>query len=183
MAIDGVTVTRFDNNNNLLLGVHKAKNIYYCDGKYGWYLRYDNKNYSIPQWAKQENLEEAFSLSDAINIIDWKIRNPIVPRGEAGCKPKDEVYCDCNKIEPRNLGEYKGQNIWLHEEKRRRYLKYNNEFFFISSDRNLKNYTLEDAVKMFGLDRYKIEIKKFEDISENECPWYTKDDTGLDPLL
>ena len=181
MAIDGVTVMRFDNNNNLLLGVHKAKNIYYCDGKYGWYLRYDGKNYSIPQWAKQENLEEAFSLSDAINIIEWKIRNPIVPRGEAVCKPKDNnpVF---KQVQPIKLGEYRNNNVWLYEETRRKYLKYNNEYFYIDMNRNLTNFTLEDAIERLGFDKYKMQIKKFSDISENECPWYTDDDK-LDPLL
>jgi hypothetical protein len=43
------------------------------------------KNYSIPEWARKENLNEMFNLSHAINIIDWKMSNK-VPRGEAGCK-------------------------------------------------------------------------------------------------
>ena len=52
--------------------------------KFGYYLRYDEKNYSIPLWAQKENLNEMFNLTHAINIIDWKIKNK-TPRGEAGC--------------------------------------------------------------------------------------------------
>lgn len=74
----GVTVSRHENN--ILLGVHKEKNIYYCSGKYGWYLKYDDKNFSIPKWAQQENLNEGFDLTHAIKIIDWKIKNPIVKK-------------------------------------------------------------------------------------------------------
>jgi hypothetical protein len=58
--------------------------VYLCHGKYGEYLRYNSVNYSIPEWAKMENLNEMFNLTHAINIIDWKIMNK-VPRGEAGC--------------------------------------------------------------------------------------------------
>ena len=53
--------------------------------KNGYYLRYDAKNYSIPEWARKEYLNEMFNLTHAINIIDWKIQNK-VPRGEAVCK-------------------------------------------------------------------------------------------------
>ena len=57
-----------------LLGVHHEtkKNVYLYTGKYGEYLKHDGYNYSIPAWAKKENLKEMFNLSHAINIIDWK---------------------------------------------------------------------------------------------------------------
>ena len=69
-----------------LLGVHEAKDIYLCFGKYGYYLKYNNKNYSIPLWAQQETFGELMELDLAIKIIDWKMKNPMVPRGEAVCK-------------------------------------------------------------------------------------------------
>ena len=78
----GVTVTKIIEPQQL--GVYHDKIIYICYGKFGYYLRYDGKNYSIPEWARKENLNEMFNLSHAINIIDWKIRNK-TPRGEAGC--------------------------------------------------------------------------------------------------
>jgi hypothetical protein len=56
-----------------LLGVHNGYDVFYCYGPYGYYLKYDNENYSIPNWAKQENLKELFNLTHAIKIIDWKI--------------------------------------------------------------------------------------------------------------
>lgn len=55
-----------------LLGVHQEKNVYLYTGKFGEYLKHDGYNYSIPDWAKKENLKEMFNLSHAINIIDWK---------------------------------------------------------------------------------------------------------------
>jgi hypothetical protein len=70
--------------------------------KFGYYLRYDGKNYSIPEWARKENLNEMFNLSHAINIIDWKMNNK-VPRGESVCKELDD----------RILGEFKGQTVTL----------------------------------------------------------------------
>ena len=83
MQVEGVTVTKIIEPK--LLGVHKAHNVWLCYGKYGEYLRYNSLNYSIPEWARKEYLNEMFNLTHAINIIEWKIRNK-VPRGEAGCK-------------------------------------------------------------------------------------------------
>ena len=58
-----------------LIGVHNGYDVFYCYVSYGYYLKYDNENYSIPNWAKQENLKELFNLTHAIKIIDWKIIN------------------------------------------------------------------------------------------------------------
>ena len=57
-----------------LLGVHHEtkKNVYLYTGKFGEYLKHDGYNYSIPDWAKKENLKEMFNLCHAIKIIDWK---------------------------------------------------------------------------------------------------------------
>ncbi len=86
MPIEGVTVTKIIEPK--LLGVFKAHNVYLCTGKYGEYLRHNSLNYSIPEWAKMENLNEPFGIAQASNIIDWKMSNK-VPRGEAGCKELD----------------------------------------------------------------------------------------------
>ena len=83
MQVEGVTVQKIIEPKQL--GVWNDKIIYICHGKLGYYLRYADKNYSIPLWAQKEQLNEMFNLSHAINIIDWKIRNK-VPRGEAVCK-------------------------------------------------------------------------------------------------
>ena len=60
-----------------LLGVHQNKNVYLYTGKFGEYLKHDGYNYSIPDWAKQQNLNVMFNLYHAIKIIDWKIKQKI----------------------------------------------------------------------------------------------------------
>ena len=162
MPIEGVTVQKIIEPK--LLGVFNAHNVYLCHGKYGEYLRHNSLNYSIPQWAKMENLNEPFGIAQASNIIDWKMRNK-VPRGEAVCK----------ELDPRILGEFNGQTVTLKfaDHGHTRYLIYNGENYFINDkNKNLDNFTLEDAVKTFHWDRKK---KVSIDVSENECPWYTKD--------
>ena len=74
-----------------LLGVHQEKNVYLYTGKYGEYLKHDSYNYSIPAWAKKENLKEMFNLSHAINIIDWKNKLKI---DNEEVKPKAKTACD-----------------------------------------------------------------------------------------
>jgi topoisomerase IA-like protein len=56
-----------------ILGIHKEETVYLCTGPYGEYLRYDKKNYSIPDFMKQNNLNEMFNLYHAVKIIDYKM--------------------------------------------------------------------------------------------------------------
>ena len=86
IQVEGVTVQKIIEPK--LLGVHNAHNVWLCHGKYGEYLRYNSFNYSIPAWAKMENLNEPFGIAYATKILDWKIKNK-VPRGETVCKPMD----------------------------------------------------------------------------------------------
>ena len=118
--------------------------MYLCTGKYGEYLRHNSLNYSIPEWAKMENLNEPFGIAQASNIIDWKMSNK-VPRGEAGCN--DGI-----------LGEFNGQTVTLmfRDKGQCRFLRYNNENYYLDKNKNLDNFTLEDAIKTFGWDRKKI---------------------------
>ena len=60
-----------------LLGVHQNKNVYLYTGKFGEYLKHDGYNYSIPEWAKKQNLNVMFNLYHAIKIIDWKNKQKI----------------------------------------------------------------------------------------------------------
>ena len=92
MQVEGITVQKIIEPK--LLGVHNAHNVYLCHGKYGEYLRYNSLNYSIPAWAKMENLNEPFGIAYATKILDWKIKNK-VPRGEAVCKPIDVSENEC----------------------------------------------------------------------------------------
>ncbi len=170
MEVEGVTVQKIIEPK--LLGVHKAHNVYLCHGKYGEYLRYNSVNYSIPAWAKMENLNEPFGIAYATKILDWKIQNKVrsrevtkasVPRGEAVCKELDD------KI----LGEFNGQTVTLmfRDHGHCRFLRYKDENYYINGYKNIENLTLEEAVRIFKWDRKKVSI----DVSENECPWYTAD--------
>ena len=78
MEVEGVTVQRIIEPK--LLGVHKTHNVWLCHGKYGEYLRYDSVNYSLPEWAKMENLNEPFGIDHAVKIIDWKMKNNVRSR-------------------------------------------------------------------------------------------------------
>jgi topoisomerase IA-like protein len=60
-----------------LLGTHNGEMVYLCHGKYGEYLKYNGQNFSIPDWAKQENLVEMFNLYHAVKIIDYKMKNKV----------------------------------------------------------------------------------------------------------
>ena len=75
MIINGVKVQKIIEPQQL--GVYNDKIVYICYGKFGYYLRYMEKNYSIPLWAQKENLNEMFNLTHAINIINWKIKNNV----------------------------------------------------------------------------------------------------------
>ena len=142
MIINGVNVQKIIEPQQL--GVWNDKIIYICYGKFGYYLRYDGKNFSIPEWARKENLNEMFNLTHTINIIDWKMSNK-TPRGEAGCN--DGI-----------LGEFNGQTVTLmfRDKGHCRFLRYNNENYYLDKNKNLDNFTLEDAIKTFGWDRKKI---------------------------
>ncbi len=83
MQVEGVTVQKIIEPQQL--GVWNDNIIYMCYEKFGYYLRYDGKNYSIPEQVKMKNLNEPFGIAQASNILDWKIRNK-VPRGEVVCK-------------------------------------------------------------------------------------------------
>ena len=50
---------------------------YINQGPYGRYLRHNNKNYSIPEWAKQLLEQDQFDIKTAKNIIDYKNKNTI----------------------------------------------------------------------------------------------------------
>ncbi len=142
MQVEGVTVTKIIEPK--LLGVFKVHNVYLCTGKYGEYLRHNSLNYSIPEWAKMENLNEPFGIAQDSKIIDWKMSNK-VPRGEAGCN--DGI-----------LGEFNGQTVTImfRDNGHCRFLRYNNENYYVDKNKSLDNFTLEDAIKTFGWDRKKI---------------------------
>jgi topoisomerase IA-like protein len=82
-VVEGVTVKKIIEGVHLqaptsepkLLGMHNGEMVYLCHGKYGPYLKYGSiGNFSIPDWAKQENLNEMFNLYHAVKIIDYKMK-------------------------------------------------------------------------------------------------------------
>jgi hypothetical protein len=70
-VVQGVTVKKMIEPK--ILGMHKGETVYLCHGPYGAYLRYMQKNFSIPDFMKQENLNEMFNLYHAVKIIDYKM--------------------------------------------------------------------------------------------------------------
>jgi topoisomerase IA-like protein len=66
MEVKGVNLQKMIDSE--LLGMHKDHPIHLNFGKFGYYLRYDGKNYSLPAWASPN-----LSLYHAVKIIDYKI--------------------------------------------------------------------------------------------------------------
>jgi len=71
MEVQGINVQKIIEPK--ILGIHNGNVVHLCNGPYGEYLRYMKKNYSIPDWAKTQNLNEMFNLYHAIKIIDYKM--------------------------------------------------------------------------------------------------------------
>jgi len=53
---------------NIFLGKIEKKGCYVNDGKYGWFLSYNKKNYKIPEWISHEK----FDLETAQKFIEYK---------------------------------------------------------------------------------------------------------------
>ena len=74
------------------------------------------------------------------------------------------------ELDDKILGEFNGQTVTLmfRDHGHCRFLRYKDKNYYINGYKNIENLTLEEAVRIFKWDK-KI------DVSENECPWYTKD--------
>ena len=57
-----------------ILGMYKDQQVYLMYGKYGYYIRYDSKNYSLPSWS----LGKDTGILEAIKTIEWKKNHPPV---------------------------------------------------------------------------------------------------------
>ncbi len=55
------------------LGVYNDKTIYLYINRNKYYLKYDDLMFGIPEQFKQEKLNSSFSISDGIDIIDWRM--------------------------------------------------------------------------------------------------------------
>ena len=94
MEVPGVSVKKIIEPK--ILGMHKGETVYLCHGPYGAYLRYMQKNFSIPDFLKQENLKEMFNLYHAVKIIDYKMN-----------KQKQEVEAKVDKKPVNTFQNYK----------------------------------------------------------------------------
>lgn len=54
------------------IGSHNGNSIYLYFGKYGYYLKYDGKNFSLPKWVDPDELD----LCGAVKIIEYKLSHP-----------------------------------------------------------------------------------------------------------
>ena len=90
MEVQGVTVTKMIEPK--MLGIHKGEAVYLCHGKYGAYLKHNSTNYSIPDFLKQNNLNEMFNLYHAVKIIDYKMKNRQLEVKIPEFKPKVNTF-------------------------------------------------------------------------------------------
>ena len=73
MEVQGVNVQKIvEANDPIIVGIHKNRRVFLKNGKFGWYLSYDSKNFSIPSWVHDP---EAIDLYQAVKIIDYKLSN------------------------------------------------------------------------------------------------------------
>ena len=70
--------TLIEKKENAILGKYKEKEISVKDGKFGKYILYDGKNYSIPKKEGEgDEIGEDITLEAAIEIIEKKDNNTI----------------------------------------------------------------------------------------------------------
>ena len=55
------------------IGEYNNKTIYLYYNRNKYYIKYDDLMFSIPEQFKKEALNENFSISDAIDIINWRM--------------------------------------------------------------------------------------------------------------
>ena len=83
-------------------------------------------------------------------------------------------------IEPKLLGVHKEHNVWLCHGKYGEYLRYNSVNYSIpawaTKEKLNEMFNLTHAIKIIDWKmKNKIAVCNKLDVSENECPWYTKD--------
>ena len=75
------------------LGKHNASPIFLNMGKYGYYLNYDDKLYSVPVCFQNNK----FNLESAIKIIEYKSK--IVSNSTKECIEKIELATTCDEVD------------------------------------------------------------------------------------
>ena len=102
------------------IGLHNSKKIYLCNGKFGLYLKYNDKNYAV------KISEEDITLDYAINLID------------SG---------DTNAIKSFKIGK---NIINLKNGKYGHYLQLNKKNYTIPVKYNIENLSLENILEIIG---------------------------------
>ena len=69
MEVQGITVKKIIDP--VLIGMHNGNLVHLCYGPYGYYIKHNTKNYSLPKWADPDELD----LYQAVKIIDYKMKN------------------------------------------------------------------------------------------------------------
>ena len=73
MPVEGVNVIKIVEPK--LLGMYKEKEVYLMYGMYGYYIKHDGKNYSLPSWS----LGKDTGILEAIKTIEYKNNKPPQP--------------------------------------------------------------------------------------------------------
>ena len=84
-------------SDNIVIGKINKKKCYLNNGKYGYYLNHDGKNYKVPEWFPVDK----FDVDIAERLIEYK-------------KKMSEMYCDdsAKKTKPTKKDESsKGQLV------------------------------------------------------------------------
>ena len=68
---------------NIVIGKINKKKVYLNNGKYGYYLSCDGKNYKVPEWFPVDK----FDIDVAERLIEYK-------------KKMSEMYCDDSSKKP-----------------------------------------------------------------------------------
>ena len=77
------------------LGKHNETSVYLNMGKYGFYLNYDEKLYSVPACFQVK--PDKFNLESAIKIIDYKSKLASEQKKLESESPNDEEIVDIVK--------------------------------------------------------------------------------------
>jgi len=92
------------------LGKIEENPVFLNNGKYGWYLNYNDKLYSVPESFQSKK----FNLASAIKIINWKDAHPSPTKpptiGELDAfekaKAKSKKESDDESEEDKHLSKY-----------------------------------------------------------------------------
>ena len=60
-----------------IIGNYKDVPIYLLKGIYGYFIKYNEINFSVPEWGKILITNNNFNIDTAIKIIDFKTKNKL----------------------------------------------------------------------------------------------------------